>query len=191
MLRKQLCASIGFKGIIEGWTVKQVDKNLWRFYPRYDREDLMQEGRLSYWIAVRRYARGEDGTLIKPRHFVALYKRIFTNRLNKLARGASTLELALSQLETDHVRSSDTSIWSIAERFGGHSEDSAMMLGARLALAHPLRSLMEKIRLGEFDGLYLGKENETVSSALKTMASTVGVTEAKLIKMIQEHLDVI
>lgn len=67
-------------GAIEGYTVNQVTRALWRVAITHDREDLMQEARIVFLKCQRAYP-----VIDTPQHFMALYKTALTNRIADLS----------------------------------------------------------------------------------------------------------
>lgn len=73
-----------WEGVIEGWTKSYGKDQLWRVTPHHDLEDLVQYGFVIYLDCVRRYSDVED-----VKHFMALYKRCFSNLIHDLSKTRS------------------------------------------------------------------------------------------------------
>lgn len=75
-----------FNRAIAGWSVNFIKKNIWRLHGTYDFEDLFQEAYLVFLICSKkyRYDRVENGA-----HFMALFKRSFSNCISDYAKKAS------------------------------------------------------------------------------------------------------
>ena len=67
-------------GIIEGWAVGYVSKNVWRTEPEYDFDDLMQECYLVFMLVDDHYP-----LVVEAPHFMALFKKCVFNRIHDLA----------------------------------------------------------------------------------------------------------
>lgn len=80
-----------FKGSIEGYCVNFLAKNLWRLGPTHDREDAMQEARLTFLRCAARYP-----LLDTPQHFMALFKTTWANEFNDLSVKATAARLIVS-----------------------------------------------------------------------------------------------
>lgn len=69
-----------FKGPIEGYVVNSLTKNMWRVMRNHTREDMMQEA----YIVFMRCA-GKYPIIDTPQHFMALFKRAWTNHITDLS----------------------------------------------------------------------------------------------------------
>lgn len=81
-----------YNGPIQGWAVNYSAANAWKVSAIMELDDLLQE---SYMIFLKCKARYP--VLEEAKHFMALYKRAFTNHVTDLAELASR-----SKDETDH-----------------------------------------------------------------------------------------
>lgn len=72
-------------GIIEGWAVGYVSKNVWRTEPEYDFDDLMQECYLVFMLVDDYYP-----LVVEAPHFMALFKKCVFNRIHDLANRRSS-----------------------------------------------------------------------------------------------------
>ena len=82
---------------IEGYTVNQVTKALWRVAITHDRDDLMQEARIVFLKCQRAYP-----VVDTPQHFMALYKTALANRIGDLARKHGTIKDVSCSAADDH-----------------------------------------------------------------------------------------
>jgi hypothetical protein len=88
-----------WSGSVEGYTVNQVTKALWRVAITHDRDDLMQEARIVFLKCERAYPAVDT-----PQHFMALYKTALANRINDLARKHTTIKDVSVGAADDHER---------------------------------------------------------------------------------------
>lgn len=70
-----------WEGVIEGWTIRTVQKHLWRV--EFDFDDLYQECAVKFVHLCEVYP-----LVVDPPHFTALYKTACFNRITDLAKGA-------------------------------------------------------------------------------------------------------
>lgn len=87
-----------FKGEIEGWTVNMLSKNHWRVASTMNWKETMQEAHCTFLHCRRKYGR----TVKEAKHFMALYKTAWTNRMVDLAY-EDTMHRALQPLPDDAV----------------------------------------------------------------------------------------
>jgi len=73
-----------FEGPIQGYATNTITKQLWRFQPGYDRDDLLQEAWLVFARCASRYP-----LLDTPQHFMALYKSALKRHLDALSTKVS------------------------------------------------------------------------------------------------------
>lgn len=69
---------------IRGWIINTSKKNHWRVAAHYDLDDLIQEGYFCYCRCLSMYPH-----ITHPPHFMALFKRCFTNHCHFLASRVS------------------------------------------------------------------------------------------------------
>ena|SRR3990167_850846 len=74
---------MNWDGAIKGVAIKLADKNLWRFHNQLSVDELIGEAYICYRVVKDRYQVEND------KHFMALFKRVFTNHLHDLAMKAS------------------------------------------------------------------------------------------------------
>lgn len=84
-----------WEGPIEGYTVTSVNKSLWRFEGRLEREDLLQEAYLVFIKVRSKYANNVDN----PKWFMSLYKTALANKLHDLSKGTKTTSLDSEYVE--------------------------------------------------------------------------------------------
>lgn len=65
-----------WSGSVEGWVVNYINAHLWRVRPQFEFDDLFQEAYVCFAVCCERYP-----AVIDPPHFMALFKRTFTNRV--------------------------------------------------------------------------------------------------------------
>ena len=73
-----------FEGILAGMATNMINKNLWRFTPLYDFDDLWQDAHLYFLICKDRYPE-----VVEPEHFTALYRTCLWNHFHALANSRS------------------------------------------------------------------------------------------------------
>lgn len=89
-----------FEGPIEGYVVNGMRTNYFRVEASMTRQDYMQEAHLVF-LECRRYY---EGKVKEPQHFMALFKRAWSNRLADLSNADTAMrELFLP----DHGRSGE------------------------------------------------------------------------------------
>lgn len=66
-----------FEGTIKGYTIKFLNKNLWKVEGYLEFEDLMQEAHAVYLLVVQKYS----AVVTTPSHFMSLYKSALRNKL--------------------------------------------------------------------------------------------------------------
>lgn len=81
-----------FKGPIEGYVVNTIHRGMWRFRGTYDKDDMMQEAHIVFLRCAAKYP-----ILDTPQHFMSLFKRAWTNRMNDLATNNSRHQLEVSE----------------------------------------------------------------------------------------------
>lgn len=69
-----------FSGGLEGWTMKFIKANFWRFAAHYEFEDLVQEAWIKFLYVKEKYPR-----VVEPEHFMSLYKTSLRNHFHDLA----------------------------------------------------------------------------------------------------------
>lgn len=70
-----------FDGAISGWAVNHIKKNYWRVGHLHDFEDLISDAYLKFLECKQRY----EGEVTEPKHFMALFKRAFSNHIHDLS----------------------------------------------------------------------------------------------------------
>ena len=70
-----------FQGVLEGWTVNHIKKNMWRVRATQEFEDVMQEAHCVFLKLKLYYA----DTVTEPQHFTALYKTSWQRKFIDLA----------------------------------------------------------------------------------------------------------
>lgn len=70
-----------FDGVIKGWTVNHIVKNLWRVERAMTIDDCIQEAQLVFLRVKRTYPKIGDGA-----HFMGLYKTSWTRRFHDLSQ---------------------------------------------------------------------------------------------------------
>ena len=73
-----------FEGPIQGYAANNIQQNLWKVQPLYEREDMMQEA----WLVFIRCA-GKYPQLDTPQHFMSLFKMAWSRHVIDLAKKAS------------------------------------------------------------------------------------------------------
>lgn len=94
-----------WKGPIEGYVVNSMRQHYFRVEATMERDDYVQEAYLVFLRVKRTYA----GKVTEPQHFMALFKRAWSNKLNDL-----------SNSDTRHR---ETFVSDHAERDGGNDRD--------------------------------------------------------------------
>jgi hypothetical protein len=79
-LRLQFDFTPRFEGEIQGWAMNHIKRSLWRTAREHGQDDLMQDA----WFYFDR-ARDFYPYIITPQHFMAIFKRCFTNHIHALA----------------------------------------------------------------------------------------------------------
>lgn len=81
MLKRRFKFVPTWEGPIEAWAIGYALTNVWRVQPEHDVDDIMQEARILflrcrelYWPNVQ-----------EPKHFMALFKMAFTNKIINLS----------------------------------------------------------------------------------------------------------
>lgn len=69
-----------WEGSIEGWVVNFINKQLWRVRPHFEFDDLYQDAYMFFLVCTERYPE-----VVDPPHFMSLFQRCFSNRINDLA----------------------------------------------------------------------------------------------------------
>ncbi len=84
---------------MEGYTVRTVNKHLWRFISIMSFEDAYQEAFVKFLEFSEKYA----GTVDNPRWFMALYKRGLANLITDLANSANRMrrQVCFSELQEE------------------------------------------------------------------------------------------
>lgn len=85
-----------FKGPIEGYVVNYLAANFWRVQASMTRPDCMQEAQLVFLRCKRNYEHDVDN----PAHFMALFKRSWSNHFTDLAE-KDTAQRQCGQLPQD------------------------------------------------------------------------------------------
>ena len=116
---------------LKGWMVRYARANMWRVPAYYTLEDLIQDGYVQFYRCCHRYGATE------PRHFMALFKRCYSNHITDLAneRTATKAETSLSDLGVVD----DTAFY---ERAAGQDDLSAiatLLVGAPKEVVDVLR----------------------------------------------------
>lgn len=75
-----------FKGKIEGWTVNYLKREFWRVEAIMEWQDVLQEAYIVFMRCAAKYPHMDT-----PQHFMALYKRAWTNEFNDLSSEATKL----------------------------------------------------------------------------------------------------
>lgn len=83
-----------FKGPIEGWVVNHMTKNYWKVAATQERADVMQEAYLVFLKVRKHYP-----SIEAPQHFMALFKRSWSNHFTDLAN-----EDTARRVEVEHAR---------------------------------------------------------------------------------------
>lgn len=88
-----------FEGPIEGWVVNGMRAHYFRIENTHTREEYMQEAYLVFLRVRAKYER----TVKEPKHFMALFKRAWSNELNDLANKATLARrmVAMPTMRTD------------------------------------------------------------------------------------------
>lgn len=83
-----------FKGVLEGYVVNHIRRNLWKVANTQTPDDLRQEAYIVYLKVARKYP-----DLETPQHYMALFKTAWGRRFLELAN-ADTQSRILTQLVT-------------------------------------------------------------------------------------------
>lgn len=86
---------------LRGWIVTHSRKNFWRVAGRMEFDDLISEGVIKYFECRRYY-----GTSLAPKHFMALFKTAFGNRITDLAKDRTRQGFVMLESEL-HVTDGD------------------------------------------------------------------------------------
>ena len=78
-----------WKGPIEGYVVNRLPDVLWRVERTHDRDDVLQEAKMTFWRCCLAYS-----TIDTPQHFMALFKTAWTRRVHELANKNTKVNLA-------------------------------------------------------------------------------------------------
>jgi hypothetical protein len=73
-MRARVVWSPQWRGPIEGYAVRFLKKNQWRFDPLFEFEDLLNDAYLIFAKIAERYPR-----VVEPRHFMSLFKTALAN----------------------------------------------------------------------------------------------------------------
>lgn len=73
-----------WEGEVEGWTIKYVNKHLWRVPGWMDFDDIMGDARLFFVICCENYPQVSEQA-----HFMALYKSCISNHINDMSTKAT------------------------------------------------------------------------------------------------------
>lgn len=97
-----MTTSLQFEGVVEGYVVNHLKKELWRISPTHAWEDAMQEARLIFWRCRVRYP-----DIQEDKHLMALFKTAWTHHFTDLAKKASAGRhvVCASDLELDEDQS--------------------------------------------------------------------------------------
>ena len=82
-----------WKGPIEGYVVNLLPKVLWRVDRTHDRDDVLQEARMTFWRCCLAYP-----DIDTPQHFMALFKTAWTRRVHEMSNKNTKVNTATSQL---------------------------------------------------------------------------------------------
>lgn len=74
---------MNWDGVLKGAAVNIANKNLWRFHDQFSMDELIGEAYICYRTVQDRYQTEND------KHFMGLFKRVFSNHLHDLARKVS------------------------------------------------------------------------------------------------------
>lgn len=86
-----------WEGAIEGYVVKEINRNYWRFKNHVDFDDAYQEAHLKFLEMKERYM----GSIDSPKWFMSLYKTALANKLTDLAKLSSRLRRQVCFVELD------------------------------------------------------------------------------------------
>lgn len=78
---------------MRGWILTTARDNLWRVAAWYDLDDLIQEGYICYAICAKKYPH------VEQKHFMALLKTCFNNRIHDLASAKARSIVAVEPIE--------------------------------------------------------------------------------------------
>ena len=88
-----------FDGPIAGWAVNYIKKNLWRFTPFLDFDDLYQEAYIKFQYVADKYPE-----VVEPKHFMSLFKISLINHFHSLSwKRTNTQQMLLYESDTDGV----------------------------------------------------------------------------------------
>lgn len=140
------------------WLAKTARRNYWRVSRWYDLEDLIQEGYVAYSKTLRKY----PGVTHAP-HRMALFKRVFLNRLHDMAnkRTRDAEEICMSEMLADDASglprkvvefAAESSIEEALQVFASAPQyvKDAVALFTREADLVRLRSDYRKVRRGRW-----------------------------------------
>jgi hypothetical protein len=114
-----------FEGPIQGYIANNIQPNLWKWSPLYEREDMMQEG---YLVFVR--CAGKYPNLDTPQHFMALFKMAWSRHCVDLAKKATK---ARAQVSATVVDDEGRGRAREREAVGDHDNDGALLTLLRQA----------------------------------------------------------
>ncbi len=82
--RHELKFNPQYEGAIAGWVYNHLKKNYWRVASHHDFEDLLQDAYVKFLHCRSQYI------VSTPSHFMALFKRAYTNHIHDLSVQCST-----------------------------------------------------------------------------------------------------
>ena len=85
-----------FEGPIQGYCANNIQANLWKVQPLYDRDDMMQE---AYLVFIR--CAGKYPALDTPQHFMSLFKMAWSRHIIDLAKRATNARACVSATAVD------------------------------------------------------------------------------------------
>jgi DNA-directed RNA polymerase specialized sigma24 family protein len=99
-----------WEGEIEGWACKYIGKNLWRYRPDLEFDDLYQEAYLVFQRVADKYLHVSE-----PRHLMALFKMAVRRQFIDIvkARSIRVRLVSFPDAETDDPEPGDASLYGV------------------------------------------------------------------------------
>lgn len=173
-----------FIGPIQGYVVNHMRKNFWRVERTQSREDVMQEASVVFLRCKQKY---QD--LETPQHFMALFKRAWSNHFTDMSNADTQSRVLVPQ----QVQRSDDGSETIADIVGDLDNDGALAI--RLRQAPPEVILVLNLFLSAPQeildlalGSWKGRDQRCKTGGSKRICKMLGLPpELDVIKVVEEY----